>query len=127
MRWRWLRNRFVVTFGGAALLAAVWNVYIVYHDDGIIKGQVVGPSGAPVPGATVRLSEKTLLVSQARGQTTTDADGRFEFKGHDMHRLYLEADKDGVGRYGPREFRLYFNGENLILGKPLQLSAEGTS
>jgi hypothetical protein len=127
VRWRWLRNRFVVTFGGAALLAAVWNVYIVYHDDGIIKGQVVGPSGAPVPGATVRLSEKTLLVSQARGQTTTDADGRFEVKGHDMHRLYLQADKDGVGRYGPREFRLYFNGENLILGKPLQLSAEGAS
>jgi hypothetical protein len=44
-----------------------------------------------------------------------------------MHRLYLEADKDGVGRFGPREYRLYFNGENLILGKPLQLSAQGAS
>jgi hypothetical protein len=127
MRWKWLRNRFVVTFGGAALLTAVWNVYIVYHDDGIITGQVVGPDGAAVPGATVKLSEKTLLVPQARGETKTDADGRFEFKGHKMHRLYLEADKDGIGRFAPREYRLYFNGENLILGKPLQLSAQGAS
>jgi hypothetical protein len=127
MRWKWLRNRFVVTFGGAALLTAIWNVYIVYHDDGIITGQVVGPNGQAVPGATVKLSEKTLLVSQARGETKTDADGRFEFKGHKMHRLYLEADKDGIGRFAPREYRLYFNGENLILGKPLQLSAQGAS
>jgi hypothetical protein len=127
MRWKWLRNRFVVTFGGAALLAAIWNVYIVYHDDGIVEGQVVGPDGAAVPGATVRLSEKTLLVSQPKGQTTTDADGRFRFTGHWMHRLYLEADKEGVGRFAPREYRLYFNGENLFLGKPLQLSAQGAS
>jgi hypothetical protein len=127
MRWKWLRNRFVVTFGGAALLAAVWNVYIVYHDDGIITGQVVGPNGEAVPGATVKLSEKTLLVSQPKGQATTDADGRFEFKGHKMHRIYLEADKDGVGRYGPREYRLYFNGENLILARPLRLAPQGAS
>jgi hypothetical protein len=127
MRWHWLRNRFVVTFGGAALLTAIWNVYIVYHDDGIIRGQVVGPDGVAVSGATVKLSEKTLLVSQARGQTTTDADGRFEFTGHRMHRLYLEADKDGIGRYGPREYRLYFNGENLFLDKPLRLAGQGTS
>ena len=127
MRWKWLRNRFVVTFGGAALLAAVWNVYIVYHDDGIITGQVVGPNGEAVPGATVKLSEKTLLVSQPKGQATTDADGRFEFKGHKMHRIYLEADKDCVGRYGPREYRLYFNGENLILARPLRLAPQGAS
>ena len=93
----------------------------------MLISQVVGPDGAAIPGATVRLSEKTLLVSQPKGQTTTDADGRFEFTGHNMHRLYLEADKDGVGRYGPREYRLYFNGENLLLGEPLQLSAQGAS
>jgi hypothetical protein len=127
MRWRWLRNRFVVTFGGAALLAASWNVYIVYHDDGIIEGQVVGPDGAAVSGATVRLSEKTLLVSQPKGRTTTDVDGRFRFTGHWMHRLYLEADKEGVGRFAPREYRLYFNGENLFLRTPLQLTAQGAS
>ena len=127
MRWRWLRNRFVVTFGGAALLAAIWNVYIVYHDDGIIAGQVIGPDGAAVAGATVKLSEKTLLVSQPKGQATTDADGRFRFTGHWMHRLYLEADKEGVGRFAPREYRLYFNGENLFLREPLRLAAPGAS
>jgi hypothetical protein len=44
-----------------------------------------------------------------------------------MHRIYLEADKDGVGRYGPREYRLYFNGENLILARPLRLAPQGAS
>ena len=52
MRWSWLTNRFVVTFGGAALLAAVWNVYIANNDDGRITGRVVDAAGQPVEGAT---------------------------------------------------------------------------
>ena len=127
MRWSWLKNRFVVTFGGAAIMIAVWNAYIAFNDDGIIAGRVVGPNGAAIEGATVVLSERTLLVAQPKGQAKTDAHGRFEFKGQKLHRLYLEAKKGGVGHFGPREFRLYFNGENLVLKEPLELSGQDAS
>jgi Carboxypeptidase regulatory-like domain len=126
MRWSWLKNRFVLTFGGIALLTALWNVYVAFNDDGIIEGQVIDASGAPVEGATVRLTERTLLVAQPRGTAKTDADGRFLFTGHNLHHLFLEAAR-GDGKAGPFEYRLYFNGENLMLRKPLQLSGGSVS
>lgn len=127
MRWRWLTNRFVVTFGGVALLAAAWNVYISYHDDGIIEGRVVGPDGTAIEGATVTLSERTVMVAQPKGTVSTDAQGRFTFVGHKQHRVYLEASKEGVGEFGPQEYRLYFRSENLHLNEPLKLAPPGAS
>lgn len=127
MRRSWLKNRFVITFGGAALLAAAWNLYVAANNDGIIEGVIVAPDGTPVPGATVTLTERTLLVAQPRGSTTTDADGRFVFRDHRLHRLYLEAAKDGVGRLPQREYRLYFKGQNLSLQEPLQLAPRDAS
>ena len=127
MRWSWLTNRFVLTFGSVAVVAALWNLYIVFNDDGIIRGQVVDSNGAPVEGAKVVLSERSLLVGRARGQTVTDAGGRFAFRGHELHRLYLEASKEGVGRAGQREYRLYFKGQNVELDAPLRLGAEGAT
>lgn len=118
----WITNRFVVTFGGTAILVALWNVYVAFHDDGILEGRVVGPDGSPVAGATVSLTERTLLVARPRDATTTDAEGRFVFTGHHLHHLYLDAAKDGVGRAGPVEYRLYFQGQNMALDAPLQLS-----
>lgn len=123
MRWSWLNNRFAITFGTIAVLVAIWNIYIAFHDHGLIEGRVVGPNGRPVAGATVTLSERTLLVAQERGKTTTDAGGRFRFTGHALHRLYLQAEKDGVGQFGPHQYRLYFQGEDLILQAPLRLEA----
>jgi len=117
-----LKNRFFLTFGGFALVAAVWNVYISFNDDGRITGRVVGPDGQPVEGATVVLSERTLLVAQPKGNVKTGADGTFRFDGHRLHRIYLEARKQDVGRFGPREYRLYFKGENMDLDEPLQLA-----
>ncbi len=111
----WLLNRFVVTIVVVAVAVGAWNIYVANNDDGIIEGQVVGPDGAPVEGATVTLSERTLLVAQARDKATTDADGRFVFRDHRLHRLYLEADKEGEGHAGPIEYRLYFKGENMVL------------
>ncbi|MCB1491300.1 MAG: carboxypeptidase regulatory-like domain-containing protein [Rhodobiaceae bacterium] len=121
MRWSWLLNRFVLTFGTIAVFAVVWNIYVAAHDDGIIEGHVVGPDGKPVAGATVVLSERTLLVAKPQDKTTTDAEGRFEFRDHRLHRLYLEADKVGEGHAGPVEYRLYFKGENMRLDEPLKL------
>ncbi|MBZ8134952.1 carboxypeptidase-like regulatory domain-containing protein [Afifella sp. IM 167] len=121
----WLKNRFVYTFGGIALAILAWNVWVVLNDDGIIRGEVVSASGAPVEGATVKLTERTLLVARPRGETLTDADGRFTFTGHDLHHLFLEASKEGAGHAGPLEVRLYFKGENVNLHTPLRL--DGTT
>jgi hypothetical protein len=123
----WLLNRFVITIVTVAVLVGVWNLYVIANNDGIIEGRVVGPDGAPVEGATVTLSERTLLVAQPRGEAMTDANGRFVFENHRLHRLYLEAEKDGEGRVGPIEYRLYFKGENMLLDEPLRLSGQSST
>lgn len=122
MNWRaLLLNRYTLTLGTIAVVTLVWNLYIAMNDDGIITGRVIGPDGGPVAGATVILSERTLLVTVARGRTTTDAEGRFTFTGHTFHRIWLEAEKAGVGAYQQTEYRMYFKGQNMNLGTPLQL------
>ncbi len=121
MSWSIVRNRYSITFGTIALLAGLWNLYVAINDGGIITGQVVGPDDHPVEGATVVLSEKTLLVSAVRARTTTDARGAFRFSGHRLYHIYLEAYREGVGRMLPKEFRLYFKGQNLRLRHPLRL------
>jgi hypothetical protein len=126
MKWSWLNNRFTITFGTILVLVVIWNVYISFHDHGLIEGRVVGPNGAPVAGATVTLSEQTLLVNQERGKTTTDLHGRFKFTGHHMHRPYIHVEKEGVGQFGPHQYPLYFQGEDLILKKPLKLTAQAS-
>ena len=123
MNWSWVLNRYVVTFGGIAIVAGIWNVYVASHDDGIIEGQVIGPQGQPVAGATVILSERSLLVTEARDQVTTDGDGVFRFTGHNYHRVWLEAAKEGVGAYPQTEYRMYFKGQNTYLEDPLRLEA----
>ena len=123
---RWFANRFVLTFGAIAIIVALWNVYVASHDEGLIEGRVVGPGGAPVAGATVTLTERTLLVARPRGTTQTDAEGKFEFTGHDLHHLFLEAEKPGAGRADPREVRLYFKGENFRLDAPLELRGDAS-
>ena len=123
MNWSWLLNRYIVTFGGIAIAAGIWNAYVALHDDGIIEGRVLGPAGQPVPEATVILSERSLLVTEARDQVTTDQDGVFRFTGHNYHRVWLEAAKEGVGAYPQTEFRMYFKGQNTYLEAPLRLEA----
>jgi hypothetical protein len=119
--WSFLRNRYLITFGAIALLVAVWNLYVALNDDGILVGRVVGPDSRPVPGATVVLAERTLLIAVPKARTTTDAEGRFRFSGHTLFRFHLEAFKEGVGRMPAKEFRLYFKGQNMTLREPLRL------
>ena len=116
-----LYNRYTITFGTIALLAIVWNVYVLFNDDGIVAGRVVTSDGTPIENARVVLSEKTLLVNAPLDKTTTDADGRFKFSGHDIYHVYLEAYKDGVGRAPQKDYHLYFRGQNLHLSEPLQI------
>lgn len=121
MSWSFPWNRYTVTLGAILLLVGLWNLDVALNDDGIITGWVVGPDNHPVEGATVVLSERTLLVSAARARTTTDPHGAFRFSGHRLYHLYLEAFREGVGRMPPREYRLYFKGQNLTLRHPLRL------
>ncbi len=116
-----LFNRYTITFGTIALLSIVWNVYVLFNDDGIVTGRVVASDGTPVENATVVLSEKTLLVTSPRDKTATDAAGRFKFSGHDVYHVYLEAYKDGVGRASQKDYHLYFRSQNFHLPELLQL------
>ena len=120
-------NRFFLTFGAIALLTLVWNVYIEFNDDGIIEGRVVNTAGEAVAGASVVLSDRSLLVSTPVDETVTTQDGSFKFTGHRTHRLYLEARKEGIGQFRQREFRLYFQGQNLRLDEPMLLREEDTT
>ncbi|WP_306261185.1 carboxypeptidase-like regulatory domain-containing protein [Pararhizobium sp. IMCC21322] len=121
---RWLFNRFSITFGMLAVLIAFWNIYVEANNTGLIAGRVIGPDGAPVTGAIVSLSERTLLVTRPKGTAETDEDGQFKFENQDVYRLYLAAEKPGVGETSSREYRLYFKGQELVLKEPLKLVAE---
>ncbi|MBL6945647.1 MAG: carboxypeptidase regulatory-like domain-containing protein [Rhodospirillales bacterium] len=122
-KWSFLLNRYIVTFGSILIVILVWNVIVVLNDDGIIRGRVVGPNGTPVEGAIVILSERSLLVTTARDQVTTMEDGSFEFRNHKFYRVWLEAAKDGVGKYPQTEYRMYFRGQNMNVEEPLILSS----
>ena len=119
-----LKNRYTLTFGLAGLLALVWNVYVVFNDDGILVGTVVDRYNRPVAGARVVLSEKSLLVTAPRDEVATDAAGRFRFEGHSLYHLYLEAGNGGGEGTARREVRLYFKGQNKVLRTPLVLEAK---
>ncbi len=120
---RILGNRYVVVFGLIALLTAGWNLYVARHSQGLVQGQVVGPDGQPVAGATVTLFERTLTTLEPRATTRTGRDGGFRFTGQNVHHLVLDASKDGLGRSARAAFRLYFRGQNLVLREPLRLAA----
>ena len=121
MSWAFPWNRYTITLGSILLLVGLWNLYVTLNNDGVITGRVVDPDNLPVEGATVVLSERTLLVSAVRARTTTDAKGAFRFLGHKLYHIYLEAYREDVGRMPPREYRLYFKGQNLTLRHPLRL------
>lgn len=114
-------NRYTITFGAIAIIAALWNLYVAFNDDGIIEGRVVDPDNRPVEGATVTLFQKTLYVAEPRDKTTTDKNGAFFFKEHSSYKLWLEAIKEGLGKSPKEEFRLYFRNQNLYLSTPLRL------
>ena len=118
-----LTNRFFLL---PVLLMAVvflWNMYISLHNGGLVRGWVMGPDGAPVAGATVRLMEQNFTTNSDRGQAVTQADGRFEFADNRSHNIQLRAEKDGWIRSEQRVVRLYFRAQNTTLDAPLVLKA----
>ena len=118
-----LANRFVLMPLVVAIVVALWNVYIVMHDDGIVRGHVVAADGNPVAGAIVKLTEQNFTTNSDRGQTTSRADGSFEFTDNRSHSIQVRAEKEGVGRSVQLPVRLYFRAQNVTLGEPLVLKS----
>jgi len=114
-------NRYMITFGAIVIVTALWNLYIAFNNDGIIAGRVVGPDNRAVAGATVTLFQKTLYVAEPRDKTTTDKNGAFLLTGHASYKLWLEAEKKGIGKSSKEEYRLYFRNQNLTLSDPLRI------
>lgn len=117
-----LLNRYTLAFGSIALVALAWNLYVAQHDDGVLEGAVVGPDGAPVAGAEVVLAERTVITLTPIAKAATDGQGGFRFERHDRHALVLTAAKEGVGRSGRVEVRLWFKNQNRTLEEPLRLA-----
>jgi hypothetical protein len=122
-RWkRWLVNRFVVVPGSLVILALVWNAWVFTHNHGVIAGRVIDASGAPVEGAEVKLWVFNFTTFAEQASTQTKADGTFEFTKNPSHNIQLSAKKAGVGRSPRIAVRLYFQSEDTVLKRPLQLS-----
>ena len=116
-----LRHRFVAVPLAIAVVVAGWNAYVSRHDDGIVRGEVVGPDGRPVAGATVSMMEQNFTTNSDRGKTTTRADGTFEFTDNRSHNIQLRAEKPGLGRSELVVVRLYFRAQNVTLREPLRI------
>ncbi len=117
------RHRFVAVPLAIAVVVAVWNAYVAAHDDGIVRGEVVGPDGRPVAGATVTMMEQNFTTNSDRGKTLTRDDGSFEFTDNRSHNIQLRAEKPGVGRSDLVVVRLYFQAQNVSLHEPLRIRA----
>ena len=124
---RWLRlitHRFVLIPLCIGLTAAAWNGYVSLHDDGLVRGVVLGPGGAPAAGAKVSMMEKNFTTNSDRGSTRTRADGSFEFSNNRSHNILLRAEMDGVGRSDQITLRLYFRAQNVTLDAPLMIKPD---
>jgi hypothetical protein len=113
--------RYAFVLGLTAALVGGWNVWIALHDDGVVRGRVVGPDGRPAVGAVVRFWEKTLTTLEPRASTATGRDGAFVFTGQPAHHFALQAEQRGRGASPRTLYRRYFRGQNLVLDEPLRL------
>lgn len=118
---KWILNRFVLTFGGIALVALCWNLYVIANDGGRLSGRVTTVGGQPVEGAIVVLSKKTVVSVERIGSARTDADGRFVFENHGQYSVVLAARKSGVGSMRRRTVPLWFRNQNRELAEALVL------
>jgi hypothetical protein len=104
-----------------AALIGVWNIYISFHNDGLVAGRVVDRSGRGVENATVIIAEKTLEKLKNQQETTTDEQGYFRFDGIDMVEFVVWAEKSGYAEMKNRSYHLYFKKQNFQLPEPLVL------
>ncbi len=107
------------------LIGIAWAaIYIVTHDDGIIRGRVLNEEGEPVAGARVSLREKTINLLKPPVRTVTDDSGEFIYEEMEIIEFYISARKEGVGK-APRQWHhLYFKRQNYEIEEPIVLRPE---
>ena len=113
--------RYLVVLSATTLLVAGWNVWVVLHSDGIVRGQVLEADGRPAEGVTVIFWEKTLTTLERRTSTQTDRDGRFLFIGQAAHHFAVQAERPNDGAAPRTLYRRYFRSQNVVLAEPLRL------
>lgn len=118
---RILQNRFAITFVSIVLVALTWVIYVKFHNDGIIKGQVIDEAEKGVPNATVIVQERTIEFLGKPSTTTTDLEGKFVFTGQEFIELVIRAEKPGYVPTVKHPYHLYFKGQNFRLPQPLVL------
>lgn len=121
---RVIAHRFVLLPLCLGLAAAAWNAYVSLHNDGLVRGLVLGPGGAPAAGATVSMMEKNFTTNSDRGSVRTRADGSFEFTNNRSHNILLRAELAGIGRSEQITVRLYFRSQNVTLDAPLTIKPD---
>jgi protocatechuate 3,4-dioxygenase beta subunit len=77
------------------------EVRIVLRRGAVVTGRVLGPDGAPVPGADVRVlqtSREDVLFAMARESARTDAEGRYRLEGVEEGRRSIVASHESFQR-----------------------------
>jgi hypothetical protein len=112
---RALASRFVVVPAVLAVLIAAWNLYIGFHDDGVVAGEVRDAGGAPVAGAVVILYDRNFVTYRETQRTRSGADGRFRFDDFRSHLGQVEAEAPDGRRSERVPIRLWFRAQNVLL------------
>ena len=113
--WRILGHRFVAVPLALAAVAAAWNLYIAFNDNGVIEGEVRDRAGAPVAGATVIFFERNFVYYQEMKRTMTDARGAYRFDSMQVHIGQLEARTDDGRQSARRQLRLWFRAQDTAV------------
>jgi hypothetical protein len=121
---RALRSRFVVVPLVLAVVILAWNVYISFHDDGIVAGEVRDQAGAPVAGALVILYDRNFVTFRETQRTRSGPDGHFRFDDFRSHLGQVEAEAPDGRRSQRLPIRLWFRAQNIEL-PPLVLRPAG--
>jgi hypothetical protein len=114
-----LFNRTTVTLALLATLIGAWNLYVSWHDDGILAGRVAQADGRPAGGATVTLFKQELIGLEKVAQVTTGAEGSFRFERHNQHHPILSVQRPSGERSPYIRVRLLFRNQNKVLEAPL--------
>jgi hypothetical protein len=120
----WWSSRWFIVPGLMLLVIVGWWLYVGQHDNGLIEGRVVDAAGQPVAGATIRIFDRGFVTHQERGQTESDAQGRFRITDNTSHSVQLEAETAALGRSERLEVRLWFAAQDARLEQPLRFKTK---
>jgi hypothetical protein len=108
-----LLNRFTIVIVAFLLLAGSVQAYAAANNQGTVTGRVVDTNGDPVADATVFIERVNIRNQLGKVNTTTDADGYYEFTNQTrLLEFRIQAVKEGVGESRVTRHHLYFRGQN---------------